>query len=407
MALRTWHNGSMDGKLIAEAVSATRRALNELEPVEIPPRLRRIAASSARWLPAPLERTLIEALDEHEWLRAKALKELPEADNGPSRLFLERPDGWEPELDGLVAEDAANAEQRLIGQLTRDLEGMAIQRDQAKEKAKAIQALLDEERAEHRQAIAELRDERKPARFPAPDQSRLIQELRDLNLALSDQLANREMRLEKTRADLLKARRAIPNAESRDSSGRSADPVSLARELDRLMVTARPDAVHATDARVGSPGGTTQVTTGDELRLPQGITPDSAAAIGYLLGRSRPTWVIVDGYNVSFHIDGAGFSTPAARARVANGLGGMGLRASAPMRITVVWDSTEEGTEGPAAAGVERKFVADADEEVRRLSKQGRGDVVVISTDREIHSGVAPGTLVLWSEAFAEWLRTR
>ncbi|MBK5268690.1 MAG: hypothetical protein JJE47_14810 [Acidimicrobiia bacterium] len=397
----------MDGKLVTEAVSAARRALNELEPVEIPPRLRRIAASSARWLPAPLERTLIEALDEHEWLRVKALEELPEENNGPSRLFLERLDGWETELDGLVAEDASSADQRLIGQLTRDIEGLALQRDQAKDKAKAIQALLDGERADHRQAIAELRDEQKPARHPAPDQSRLIQELRDLNLALSDQLADREMRLEKTRADLLKARRAIPNAESRDSSGRSADPVSLARELDRLMVTARPDAVLATDASIASQGGTTQATTGDELRLPQGITPDSAAAIGYLLGRSQPTWVIVDGYNVSFHVDGAGFSTPTARAKVAYGLAGMGLRASGPMRITVVWDSTEEATEGPAASGVERKFVADADEEVRRLSKQRQGDVVVISTDREIHSGVAPGTLVLWSEAFAEWLRTR
>lgn len=397
----------MDGKLVAEAVSATRRALNELEPTEIPPRLRRIAASSARWLPAPLERTLIEALDELEWLRVKALEELPEEIDGPSRLFLERPDGWETVLDGLVAEVASNAEQRLIGQLTRDVEALTLQRDQMKEKAKAIQALLDVERAEHRQAIAELRDERRPDSRPASDDGRLIQELRDLNLALSDQLADRERRLEKTRADLLKARRAIHAVESRDSGGRSVDPVSLARELDRIMVTARPDAVLATETVIGSQGGVTQAPPGDELRLPRGITPDSAAAIDHLLGRSPPTWVIVDGYNVSFHVDGAGFSTPTARARVANGLAGMVARAAGPMRITVVWDSTEEATEGPAAAGVERRFVADADEEVRRLSKQGKGDVVVISTDREVHSGVAPGTLVLWSEAFAEWFRTR
>lgn len=397
----------MDGRLVGEAVTAARRALADLEPSDVPSKLRRIVGSSARRLPVPMERTLLTAIDENAWLRSKALEELPADVNGPSRLFLERPEGWESTIEAVEAESAVSTEQRQVARLSRDIASLTIQRDQAREKAKAFQAALASQRADHRQAIAELRDERKPARRPAPDQGRATQELREQNLALSDQLADREMRLEKTRADLLKARRAIPTVESRDFSGRSADPVSLARELDRLMVTARPDAVLPTEASTGSQGETTRATSGDELRLPQGITPDSAAAIGYLLGRSRPTWVIVDGYNVSFHVDGAGFSTPAARARVANGLAGMGLRAAAPMRITVVWDSTEETTEGPAASGVERKFVADADEEVRRLSKQGRGDVVVISTDREIHSGVAPGTLVLWSEAFAEWLRTR
>jgi hypothetical protein len=396
----------MDGKLVSEAVSATRRALNELEPTQIPARLRRIAASSARWLPAPLERTLIEALDEHHWLRAKALDELADEVSGLSRLFLERPEGWEAEIDGLVAEVAANAEQRLIGTLTREIEVLTSQRDQARDKVKAIQSVLDQERAEHRQAIAGLRDEQRPIPGPSVDEARLIQELESLNLALSEQLADREKRLEKTRSDLLKARRAIPTAEPRQSSGLSVDPVSLARQLDRLMIMSRPDAPVASGAIGDIPNRPTDPAA-DELQLPRGITPDSAAAIGYLLGRSRPTWVIVDGYNVSFHVDGAGFSTPTARTRVANGLASLGARASSPMRITVVWDSTEEATEGPAAAGVERKFVADADEEVRRLSKQGRGDVVVISTDREVHSGVAPGTLVLWSEAFAEWLRTR
>ena len=141
--------------------------------------------------------------------------------------------------------------------------------------------------------------------------------------------------------------------------------------------------------------------------LPPGITPDSAAAIGFLIDRAEPVWIIVDGYNASFHVDGVGFATPAARTRVTNGLAGLRARASGPMRITVVWDSTEEETEGPTATGIERKFVADADEEVRRLSHEANGDVVVISTDREVHSGVAPGTLVLWSEALAEWLRAR
>lgn len=400
----TWHNDSMDGKLVSDAVVAARRALKELEPTEVPPRLRRIASSSARWLPAPLERTLIEALDEHGWLREKALDEMPAGVEGPSRLFLERPDDWDVEIDRLAAAAAISAEQRLIGDLTREVESLTMQRDQARDKAKALQTTLESERAIHREAIAGLRDERKPIAPERLDQTRIVEELVERNKVLDQQLADRERRLEKTRADLLKARRAIPRSESAETEIRSADPVSLGRQLDRMMATARPDPAAGGGA---GQSGLTEDSTPGVFALPRGITPDSAAAIGFLANRSEPTWIIVDGYNASFHVDGVGFATPAARTRVINGLAGLRARASGQMRITVVWDSTEEETEGPTATGVERKFVADADEEVRRLSHEANGDVVVISTDREVHAGVAPGTLVLWSEAVADWLRSR
>ena len=232
----------MDGKLISDAVAAARRALKELEPTEVPARLRRIAASSARWLPAPLERTLIEALDEHGWLREKALGEMPADVVGPSRLFLERPDDWDAEIDRIAAAAAVSEEQRLIGDLTRQVEALTMQRDQAREKAKALQASLESERAAHREAIAALRDERKPSPPQRPDQTRYVEELVERNKTLAQQLADRERRMEKTRADLLKARRAIPRSESAETEIRSADPVSLGRQLDRMMATAsRPE----------------------------------------------------------------------------------------------------------------------------------------------------------------------
>ncbi|MDH5503091.1 MAG: hypothetical protein OEY98_03585 [Acidimicrobiia bacterium] len=395
----------MDGKLISDAVAAARRALKELEPTEVPARLRRIAASSARWLPAPLERTLIEALDEHGWLREKALDEMPAEVVGPSRLFLERPNDWDAEIGRIAAAAAVAEEQRLIGDLTRQVEALTMQRDQARDKVKALQANLESERAAHREAIAALRDVRKPSAPQPPDQTRYVEELVERNKTLVQRLADRERRLDKTRADLLKARRAIPRSESTETEIRPADPVSLGRQLDRMMANARPDpAIGGVPVRQAGPS---DGPTPGVFELPRGLTPDSAAAIGFLVDRSEPVWVIVDGYNASFHVDGVGFATPAARTRVTNGLAGLRARASGPMRITVVWDSTEDETEAPTATGIERKFVADADEEVRRLSHEATGDVVVISTDREVHAGVAPGTLVLWSEALADWLRAR
>lgn len=390
----------MEALLVKEAIAAARRALREMETSEVPAKLRRVVASSARSLPRPLESGLMDAIDEHEWLRDKALEMLSEDVTGPPRWYLERPDSWQEDLAAAATERAANSEQRQVEKLQHDVLDLIEQRDQAREKAKALRAVLESERAEHRDVVASLKQGRKVPLPPATDNRREVEELDAANRRLEELVLAQQTRLDKTRAELLRSRRAT--APSDDSASvRSNDPVSLARQLDRFAAAALPDAVvtHATSTRGDSPAA-------DELSLPPGIAPDAPAAIDYLLTRVAPLWVIVDGYNVSYHLDAAGFSTPAARTKVANGLTSLRARAAGKIRVTIVWDSSEEATDGPAVAGIERKFVPDADEEVRRLSREATGPVVVISTDREVHAGVASGTLVLWSEAFADWVKS-
>lgn len=398
----------MDGRLISDALSAAHRVLRDLDPSNVPVRLRKVAASSAKRLPVPLEAALILAIDEHAWLRDKTLEALPDSAGPASRLYLERSTGWEAELERLESDVAAVAEDRTVDALNRQLEATISQRDQARAKARLLQSSLDKLQLQQRIALAARRSEDKPTVESDGQLSKRVVELelevRSLSTQveeLSTQLEEREQRLERSRADLLKARRVVPSPAALDSAGVSIDPIGLAQTLDRIAVTARPDA------RIGEMERVVELASATGLVLPLGVGPDSAAAFTYLLERTEPTWVIVDGYNASFHVDAVGFATKVARSKVSAGLASLRNRAAGRMRVTVVWDSAEDSSDGPVEGGIEHKFVPDADEEVRRLSREGTGDVVVISTDREVHAGVAAGTLVLWSEAFASWLRDR
>ena len=172
----------------------------------------------------------------------------------------------------------------------------------------------------------------------------------------------------------------------------------MARSLDQIMAFAR---LGETTEFLG------EGADAAAFAVPSGIAPDSAKAVQALAAFTGSSWLIVDGYNVAFHVDAVQSPTPESRDRVMVGMADLRARAAGELRITVVWDSAEEETVGRSSGGVERVFVADADEEVRQLSAIGRTNVVVVSSDREVQHGVAPGTVVLWSEALVRWMQTR
>ena len=152
----------MDGRLISDALSAAHRVLRDLDPSDVPVRLRKVAASSAKRLPVPLEAALISAIDEHAWLREKTLEALPDSAGPASRLYLERSTGWEAELERLESDVAAVAEDRTVDALNRQLEAAITQRDQARAKARLLQSSLDKLQLQQRIALAARRSEDKP-----------------------------------------------------------------------------------------------------------------------------------------------------------------------------------------------------------------------------------------------------
>lgn len=396
-----WENGT----LLTDAISVARRVLKDLDVADTPAPLRRIKTSSARRLPPPLARSLLSQLDSDGWLRSKVADEGTwniESENSvlaASSLFIERPDDWEARLATLADDHAASLEKSGNVDLQRRVESLVSELEAARSKlrsvAKSAQTAERELHMQLKQARKDAAAANEQRRSPAEATKQRVTELEEA-LAASEvvrhQLERRSLRL---RSDLLKARRTRPGqAGQAGYSFGGQNPAGLARMIDDLAASARPDAVHAAASSNNE----------SAFLLPQGIRPDDRTALDWLTDRDAAATVIVDGYNVTWQLDGPSFSTKEARQDLVTRLGQFRKRARGPVRIVVVFDS-EFGTVQPVlGSAVDVVFVEWADEEVRRLAKATDGDVVVISSDREVQEGSrSDRVIVMWSEAFANW----
>ena len=391
--------------LLAPAIAAARKVLDDLEFTDTPAVLRKIKTSSARTLPPPLAKSLLHQLDSDEWLRSKVAeaRDWDLASDDPaeaaSSLYVARPEEWEQRLATLVEEHLALVKQSdsqglrvRVAKLERELSASRSKLRSATKHAKLVEKDLAAERRSAKARVTEVQKaERSGDRTLAAKAAELEQALSVAQV----ELAESRKRGRRLRSELLKARRARPErSESGARTFGGQDPASLARVIDDLAASARPDAVIAPAA----PGERAA------FGLPAGVAPDNRAAIDWLLGRENSTTLVVDGYNVTWQQDGPNFSSKEARQDLITRLGQLRKRAKGQLRIVAVFDS-EFGTVQPVlGAPVDVVFVEWADEEVRRLAKTTAGDVVVISTDREVQDGSqASGALVLWSEAFTHW----
>lgn len=397
--------GRPDPVLLEPALDAARRALRALDEEEVPARLRRVAASSARRLPRPFAESLLAALDEDEWLRGAALDAWEEADphdpdprRAASALFLRRPAGWREAVAGVAAardrdESAARVAEaeahagRLEARI-RDLEAELAAAATAVERTEV--RVRGERRAELDRTAAVAADLRR----------RLADAERDLAAArfraerLETDLSEADARIGVLRDRLLRERR---QEETTSPSGAPfgfgrGDPMSAARLLDQLVEALRPAG--------GEPGEAASPSGG--LALPSGIRPDRGEAIGWVLRAGVPLTLVVDGYNVAHAVDPR--PGPAARSRVVHALERIRRLADAPVRVLVFWDSADE-PDARESGGVRIRFVPDADAAVVAEAERIDGPVVVVSGDRAVRErSEASGAVGLWSSALLEWM---
>jgi hypothetical protein len=394
--------------LVRPAVEAARRALRELDDDEVPASLRTAAASSDRRLPAPVAGRVVRELEASGWLRERALERWPAADPedrdpaaAASALFLLRPDGWEDRFSRLVAEFEAERRRR----------SAAAERRKARRTTEELETLhrrLDELRAESDRRVAEaVRTEAARGERVARRNAELEAEVARLGRAvaraeaeiaeLAAELSEADLRIEALRRAAGRGRpRPGPVAgEGGAWSWVRGRPAELARSLDQLVaaILAPPEEESRRPEAAGPVG------------LPDGIRPDRPEAVDWLLGLELPVSLVVDGYNVIHHLGG----TPDAvgRDHLERGLSRIRRLAEAPVRVTVVYDSaTEVSTH--QRAGLEIRFVPNADEEVRATAATAPGIVVVASSDRAVREGVDGRSVVgLWSEAVAGWIGRR
>ncbi|NOY54994.1 MAG: hypothetical protein GXP34_03315 [Actinobacteria bacterium] len=394
-----------DPRVLGAAIRAARKALRDLDEDQILPSLRRVAASTARLLPPPLARSLLRDLDRFAWLRDKAVGAWPKIEeaadeDAASAAFLLRPEGWEQVVEAAVAarshRDLVGCVERLEAR-TRDLEQqLGVERERAdKARAGAAEAERRARRRSHEisERVQEARQAERLERLAA--ESRVAALERDIEQAIGD-LAEADGRVAFLRDELRRARRASSAsiATRAPDVWSIRDPVALASLLDQIVASARADP---------APMQAPEVGPSPPLTLPAGVRPDDGVAIEWLLGQQEPFVMIVDGYNLSHQ-----WPEPLTREDINHRLARVRRLAVAPVRLLVIYDSTLSGGEesGLGPGGIEVRFTDEgtiADDEIMWLSGTVDGNVVVVSSDREVREG-CPRALCLWSQALKEWL---
>lgn len=412
MVASTCDDGGMSGfggawpGILERAIEASRKVLRELDGAEIPSGVQRVAAYQGGRLPPPLAARLLRELDENDWFRERVGEEWNEAASDPSTLFLLRPPGWWLELADRVARMDDEDEQAGMAALERRLADTEARRREAVKRLKegrrevaaaagAARRLADEAReaAERRLAaeIAELgslRIELVHARDGLRQLERERHELQEAYGMLRSRLAR------------IRRGREPHAATGRTGGSPPSDPVGLARMLD----------LQAAELGRHHPHRVTLPPPRHELAIAPGVRPDAADGIDWLLGLEIPVTVLVDGYNVQFHIDRDDFMSGRARHHLVSVIERLRRKARAQHRFVIVYDSTLPGERDArtSTGGVEIRFAeADriADEEIIELA--GMLDrVVVVTSDREVREGSEDGgAAVLWSEALEAWVR--
>lgn len=381
-----------DARLIQPALDAARKALSLLDEEHVPTGLRRVVAASGRRLPAPLERALIDHLERLDWLRAEAAEHLDDRHTA-SRLFLERPDGWEESTARLESvRNDATAQRLLESAEAANARLLAKLAGQAEE--------LRTARAEIDRLRVELRSD--------PERARLAESNRDLRARLAD--AERALVAEARRFDEverllgeadrriteLRRRSRVGNREAPAPGGPqvfgAGDPLALAQSLDHLVEAPASRSVPERPPGIGE-------RAEEGLALPPGVRPDQAAAVEWVLSRPRPVVVLIDGYNVGHELSSVPDS--GVRLRVEQVAARLRRMAEAPLTAVVFWDSRTDTGEW-RSWGVDVRYVPSADAAI--VEQSGKG-VVVVSSDRAVREAAERrGAVGLWSQALLGWM---
>ena len=388
--------------LLRPVIDAARRELRDRTADDVPARLRRVAASSARSLPPPLEKALVDVLVDDRAFREAVAKRWQEAgtDGEIADAFLEDPEAAHATARGVVA---AGAERAREARETRDrerIEDLERRLAEAKDRLATVrrdaESALTAQREADRSARAQLVDAARTA-------ERTLEATRERLASLEaerDDLAAHVVELEERLGSLRRRRsspRPVPGTVTGGVPFSASDPMSLARHLDRVERMARPFR-HAEVAEAAETGTT-------EYALPAGVAPDAAEAIDALIDGGTDLFVI-DGYNLSGTLLGPGGFDRDARALVEVMATSLVRRSGA--RVTVVFDAAQ--VEGRSASmsdlGVESVFAqgGSADDEIVTMCAATDARLAIVSNDRELRERCAVhGAIAVWSDALIAW----
>ncbi len=381
--------------------------------VPAPPALRRFFRFAK--LPDPALVVVRRVLDGDEALRTR-VREVAAADpelvGEAGWLFIDRPDGWEEALQGLVAAAAAPRGAR-SARPDRRAERDRQRSEQARERAEAARARAEQASREAREALARERSARRAAEERLAraeeqvaslgrERAGAVRALKDLEARyaartgelreLEAALAARDRSLAEARERLAERERALEAAEARID------------ELEQALIEAHLDAPVPPAAASGPASAPDRRARRRLVRLPVGILDDSVEAARYLL-RQPGAVVVVDGYNVALR-RWPDLPLAGRRDRLVQVVETIGARTGAS--AVVVFDGAEVGWPGGGAGArhVQVRFSpegVEADDVIIELvaGYPAGQPVVVVSDDRRVRDGGrANGAAVIGVEPF-------
>ena len=398
-------------------VEAARRALAALEPREVPVPLKRVREQNRPALPLPFERRLLQEIENNEWFRERTAEQFEgsaaesDIEEAAAALFLFRPEGWEEGLEeaARAVEEARQADR--LEQMARQIEKLESDLEDWRNKAKRHRRMMEEAKKEAGRLVAKAKTE-------AAEEARrqfggdLAEQKRE-NRRLTEELAEAEAELGRQREQLSFTREALdrvrriqppPPPDPGPNAWAAREPIESARFLDEVVEAHFPAAAfkEVKPKPQAAP-----------LALPLGVNPSDPAAVEWLLALDRSFSLLVDGYNVGFHVDNDRFHTPVIRNRLETYLTLFKNLAQGWPRVTVVYDSCHSGDTTVDFLGgeIEVMFTSagrTADDELVSIAAEQKASAVVVSSDKEVQKGAGDaGALVLFSESLAGWILGR
>jgi predicted RNA-binding protein with PIN domain len=397
---------------LGPVITAARRVLADREADDIPASLRKVATSSARRLPPPLARTLLDHLDGDDAFRAEVAEASSDDLDDLGVAFLTRPPGWWRGLVVAVGEGLAAAEREAAAEARSAADRLRDFAAEGEGRMRAAQARAAEVEAEAKREIEALRARVRatpPARTADGDGERRAAELERELERIRAAHADLERRARAQGERIRRLRRSRPAAGSAPTGSLPAEPIARAKALDhQFEVLARAGRAGARAEESAAPPAAGAPSGG--FGLPPGVAPDYPDALRWLLAAPAAT-VVVDGYNVLYRSTEQGSKGGPERRRLEAALRRLHRQSQHQHAVIVVYDSALGGErpQRTRSGGVEVRFAAGdriADDEIIELAGALTSPVVVVSSDREVREEAArAGAITLWSEVLVPLLR--
>ncbi len=390
--------------MLRPVVESARGELADMDPDDVPARLRKAAKSSARTLPPPIARSIVNELIESARFRESVRDRFDSGGITDADLsaFLEDPQiGLDLIATRVAASNETDAESDLAA-ANRKIVSLTGQLKEAKLRLKTVRAgqmealgqAHDSMSEGHKRAEIKNAELHKTAVALDSEVSRLTDQTDDLRHELTEMQVRLEAAMKRSRR---RADSEGTHARGARSDPSPSDPVAFARWLDMVERRARPFRSRTTSR------GSFEVL--DPLEVPPGISPEASSTLTSLIEQG-PARFVIDGYNVAGEIHGDRFATREARDDVVSRAGR--LARSSGAEVIVVFDGPDEdGREGfRSAAGVSVRFSRGekADDTIVDLVHADPDRTVVVTNDRELRDRCTiDGCVPVWATAFVDW----